>query len=107
MRTHPSPYANLPESKWESKTQQLIDKHPLKIKELMDIVNYSWNSIFKSRLGNGHKIGLDIFPKPQIMGFLLHELIALELIDKHPRTWKGDDTGYDKDLTNIKNENFP
>lgn len=92
-----SPYKDIPQSDWIKVTKELIKQHPLEPAEIVDVVLGSWNSIFKSRLGvHGFKIGLDIFPKPQIMGFLLHELIPLEFSARYPTLWKGD-----KDLVYI------
>lgn len=76
------------------------------MKELKKIVTTSWDSIFKTVMGNGYKIGVDIFPKPQIMAFFLHELIALEIIDKYPKKWTGDETGFDKDLVCVDDGHF-
>jgi len=93
-----SPYDGLSISEWEQKTKELIKNHPLKMAELKTIVENSWDSIFNTTMGTGHKIGKDIFPKPQIMAFFLHELIALEISDKYPKEWRGDETGSEKDL---------
>ena len=79
-------------------TQELIDNHPLTENELVDVVLTSWNSIFASRFGTAaFKIGKQIIPKPQIMGFLLHELIPLELESRHSGEWKVDKHINDKD----------
>ena len=53
--------------------------------ELKTIVENSWDSIFATTMGTGHKIGKDIFPTHQIMAFFLHELIALEFSINHPK----------------------
>jgi ScaI restriction endonuclease len=55
---------------------------------------------------NSLTIGKDIFPKPQIMGFLLHELIPLELTSKYPRDWRRDTSVSDKDLVYIPDDSF-
>ena len=67
-----SPYFGVPESEWAAITRQLIAKHPLPGTLLVDTVLKSWSAIFESRLGSGFKIGVDIKPVPQIMGFFLH-----------------------------------
>jgi hypothetical protein len=80
-----SPYADVSPSNWLSITQGLVERHPLSTDAIVDVVLTSWQSIFNSQLGaKGFRIGRDIFPKPQIMGFLLHELIPLELKAKYP-----------------------
>ena len=102
-----SPYANLPPDSWEAKTRELIQSHPLRSAELVEVVLSSWDSIFDSAIGTkGFAIGQHIFPKPQIMGFLLHELIPLEFQARHPEVWRIDKTGNDKDLVHIPDPSF-
>lgn len=103
----PSPYTGKPSNSWSGITHQLIEKHPLQPKELADVVLSSWDSIFLSRMGsNGFYIGKDIFPKPQIMGFLLHELIPLELSARYPNEWRGEQTASDKDIVYIPDDSY-
>lgn len=97
----PSPYENLPPDQWAAKTQELIDAHPLDTAEIVDVVQTCWTAIFESRLGGKFRIGHDIQPKPQIMGFLLHELIPLELQSRHPGEWRPEKAKIDKDLVYI------
>ncbi|MCO6457655.1 MAG: ScaI family restriction endonuclease [Pirellulaceae bacterium] len=102
-----SPYAGLPPPKWEAVTRHLIDIHPLAPSEIVDVVLLTWKSIFESRMGTqGFRIGVDIFPKPQVMGFLLHELVPLELASRHPRVWRAERTPADKDLVHIPDDSF-
>lgn len=97
----PSPYDNLLPDQWASKTQELIDAHPLDAADIVDVVLTCWTAIFESRLGGKFRIGHDIQPKPQIMGFLLHELIPLELQSRHPGEWRPEKAKLDKDLVYI------
>ena len=74
-----SPYAGKNPKDWSAVTKILIKKHPLSTQEIKEVVLQSWNDIFQSKIGKrGYKIGKDIYPKPQILGFFLHELIPLE-----------------------------
>ena len=93
----PSPYDGLSADKWETKTKQLIAQHPLQTPEIVEVVLHCWKIIFDSDLG-GYKIGKHIFPKPQIMGFFLHELLGLEFAKRHPGVWRGDESSAEKDL---------
>jgi hypothetical protein len=102
----PSPYDGAPPNKWSNITSQLIKEHPLRTDELVDVVRTCWESIFASRIGRGFHIGKEIFPKPQIMGFLLHELIPLELQARYPKTWRGDLASTDKDIVYIPDNGF-
>jgi hypothetical protein len=52
------------------------------------------------------KIGVEIFPKPQIMGFLLHELIPLELQARYPKIWRKERTAADKDIVHIPDDKY-
>jgi len=102
-----SPYAGLPVDQWEQKTKELIDKHPLKSAEIVEIVLQSWNDIFDSKLGpKRFQIGRDIYPQPQIMAFLLHELIPLECASRYPKAWRRDRFGADKDLVCAADDEF-
>jgi hypothetical protein len=62
------------------------------------------NSGFK--IGAKLEIGKNIFPKPQIMGFFLHELIPLEIAALHPDEWRGEQTASDKDIVYIPDDTF-
>ncbi len=95
-----SPYKDLPESKWLEKTQELVNKHPLK-NELKDVVLKSWNDIFNSKIGS-FSIGKEIFPSPQILSFFLHELVAHYLSLKYPNRYKVGELKNEKDVHDIE-----
>jgi ScaI restriction endonuclease len=102
-----SPYSGTSSVQWPTITNELLAKFPIPMPELAAIVQEAWNSIFTSSIGrHGFKIGTDIFPKPQIMGALLHELIPLEVAARYPAEWRGEKTAKDKDLVFIPNEDF-
>lgn len=102
-----SPYKGISPKKWLNVTRQLVNEHPLKPAEIVEVVLASWESIFASRLGiKAFHIGKEIFPKPQIMGFFLHELIHLELASRHPKTWCGERSSGDKDVVYIPDDRF-
>lgn len=97
-----SPYDNHDISEWKSITNKLINNHPLKTKDIVRTVLEAWNEIFDSSIGN-YKIGIDIFPKPQILGFFLHELIALKFQTAYPTSWRVEKNVDDKDIVCIEN----
>ena len=82
-----SPYTGIDSGNWASVTNDLLDKHPLKKEELVQIVLKSWKDIFNSKIG-ALKIGKEICPSPQIMSFLLHELVAYNIGMKYPGIYK-------------------
>ena len=47
-----------------------------------------------------------MFPKPQIMGFFLHELIPLELAARFPKEWRGDKSSDEKDIVYIADRKY-
>ena len=96
-----SPYFGLDQSAWAAKTLELIEAHPARLDDLVAIVLSSWSSIFESSLGSGFRIGTHIFPRPQILGFLLHELIPLEFEYRFPGMWHRDTEVGDKDLVHV------
>lgn len=94
-----SPYNELLQSEWEVRTRLLIQQHPLKPDEIYQVVHKVWQDIFLSSIGTRpYKLGIDIFPSPQIMGFLLHEIIALEFSSRYPGLWRRDSNSSEKDL---------
>ena len=102
-----SPYDGVPQAAWSKVTQKLIDAHPLEPKEIVDVVLASWNSIFDSTMGtHGFKIGKDIFPGPQIMGFFLHEFIPLELGARYPGIWRTCAATNEKDIVYVPDQRF-
>jgi len=102
-----SPYARRKPARWADVTKRLVDEHPLSTDELVDVVLASWDSIFASRFGSsGFQIGAQIFPKPQTMGFLLHELIPLELQQRYPDEWRGDEDAEEKDIVYMPDQRF-
>lgn len=102
-----SPYENVPVSEWRAITDRLIEEHPLEIEEIRDISLQAWEEILSTSIGSsGNKIGQDIFPKPQIMGFFLHELIPLLFQQKYPGVWQVEKQAKDKDLIYIPNEHY-
>ena len=97
-----SPFDGIPPGEWRKLTEKLIARHPLKSEEIAEVVLTSWDSIFESRMGSkGFRIGVDIFPKPQIMGFLLHELVPLELAARYPSEWRVEKSSGDKDIVYV------
>lgn len=93
-----SPYFELDRKEWATKTQELIETHPADLDDLVNVVLDSWASIFDSSLGSGFKIGKQIFPAPQILGFLVHELVPLEFERLNPGAWRRDSSASEKDL---------
>lgn len=101
-----SPYENQPIKSWLKITKKIVRRHPLSTEEIVQIALASWNSIFDSKIGNTFIIGKDIFPKPQIMGFFLHELITLTLAKRYPDKWRKEETASEKDLIYIPDDTF-
>lgn len=102
-----SPYSGVPSTKWVEVTEKLIAEHPLSEDEIVEIVLETWRSIFNSVIGmHGFRIGKQIFPKPQIMGALLHELIPLEVAARYPKHWRGEKSAADKDIVYIPDDKF-
>ena len=102
-----SPYTGLDPKELQQRTIELVEQHPLSTMEVVDVVLQSWTDIFSSRIGrSAYKIGRDIFPSPQIIAFLLHELIALELSTRYPDEWRRDSSNQEKDLVYIPNDTY-
>lgn len=99
---NPSPYYKLPRERWLDRTKELVGAHPLSGKEIVEVTIQAWDDIFKSKIGRKpFHIGKEILPKPQIMGFLLHELIPLEFSERYKGIWRAEKSAKDKDLIYI------
>lgn len=93
--------------RWSVVTEKLLSRFPLPMPQLVEIVLASWEDIFHSRLGaKGYQIGRDIWPEPQIMGFLLHELIPLNLAAAHPNAWRRGAAANECDAVNVTNDKW-
>lgn len=102
-----SPYAGRPAGEWLEITKGLIERHPLKSEEIVEVVLESWSSIFNSSMGrHGFKVGVDFRPTPQIMGFFLHEFIPLDLATRYPGIWRGGKTSQEKDIVHIPDDAY-
>lgn len=102
-----SPYDGLPPSAWRDKTLELIQQHPLTTHELYDVTRQAWEDIFHSQIGSrAFRIGIELFPAPQIIGFFLHELIALEFQSRYPDVWRRDQQRSEKDMVYVQDERF-
>ena len=100
-------YEGVPEEDWGEITRELIAGHPLEPKEIVEVVHLCWDDIFESSIGRrGLRIGIDIFPTPQIMATLLHELIPAEFQHRYADRWRRDTSGEDKDLVYIPDSRF-
>lgn len=66
-----------------------------------------WNAIFESNIAaSGYRIGVDLFPRPQIIGYFLHELIPLELARKYPSVWRREQNENEKDIVCINSDRY-
>jgi ScaI restriction endonuclease len=100
-------YESEPEERWEAITRRLLAAHPLDPNEIVEVVKLCWEDIFESSIGRrGLRIGKDVFPTPQIMATLMHELIAAEFQSRYPDRWRRDTSGQDKDLVFIPDPSF-
>lgn len=97
-----SPYDGIDLALWEEVTRKLVGDHPLEVKELVKIILDSWEDILCTDVG-GYRIGKDILPKPQILGFFLHELIPLKIISAYPDKWRLEKLSSDKDIVCLAN----
>ena len=96
-----SPYKGLTSDRWPAKTKQLINEHPLDKEILVEAVLESWNGILGTRIAGALQVGEDIFPQPQVMGNMLHELIPVILADKTGGRWKRGSFKGEKDVINL------
>jgi len=102
-----SPYAGLATEDWALKTRELIEIHPLKPKKIYEVVIQVGREIFESNFtSKNYKIGVELFPRPQIMGYFLHELIPLEFTRRYPEVWRREENATEKDLVYLLDDCF-
>ena len=92
-----SPYYGKIIEDWSAITDQLINNYPIKPNEIVETVLKSWSDIFNSKIGSFY-IGRDIEPVPQIMSFLLHELVAHYLSLQYPGMYRVGTEKTEKDI---------
>lgn len=93
-----SPYAGATKADWPLITEQLINSHPL-TPHIVEIITDAWQGLFSTSIGHAAlKIGVDIFPRPQIIGALLHELIPAGVAAAFPGQWRKERDKSDKDI---------
>ena len=98
-----SHYYNKSVAEWSAITDSLIASHPITPDEIVAIVLKSWDDIFNSKIGS-FSIGKEIEPAPQIMSFLLHELVAHYLSIMHPGVYKVGTEKSEKDIHCISDD---
>lgn len=91
-----TPYLGQPEDKWLAITERLIEAHPLSTSVLVQATMDAWTDIFRSRIGS-LRIGVDILPEPQAIGFFLHHLIPEEIARRHAG-WRRGKPPSEKDI---------
>lgn len=105
IKNNSCPYAEFEKSDWLGITNDLIKNHPLKEEEIVSFCLAAWEGLFSSSIGrHGLKIGEHVFPKPQIIGALLHELIPAEIVASYPNTWQREQEKNDKDIVYLPND---
>lgn len=100
-----SPYNNQEENNWKKITEKLIDEHPLSKKQIVDAVLTSWKQIFQSKIGP-LSIGKQIFPTPQIMSNIIHELIPYNLAENVGSDYRVGITKTEKDIVYEPNAKY-
>lgn len=107
MTNNVSPYAKTKKSDWIKVTNELLEAHPLNEKEIAEFCLAAWENLFSSSIGrHGLKIGEHIFPKPQIIGALLHELVPAEIVASYPKNWRREQEKDDKDVVYVPDDSF-
>ena len=78
-----SPYYGLFSREVGGENPRTLEEYPIAPEDVVQVVLRSWSAIFESTLGDGFRIGVHIFPTPQIMGTLLLTSLSLLEIEAH------------------------
>ena len=100
-----SPYNGIAHSEWEEITINIVDDHPLEKEDIVEAVMNSWKQIFESKIGH-LSIGKQIFPTPQIMSNILHELIPYNLAEKLGSNYRAGILKNEKDIVYQPDEKY-
>ena len=100
-----SPYNNKEEFQWKDVTEKLIKAHPLTEKQIVNAILISWKQIFDSKIGP-LSIGKQIFPTPQIMSNILHELIPYNIAKIVGNDFRIGRSKLEKDIVYIPSKTF-
>ena len=68
-----SPYLEIPISGWKDITKELVNKHPLSKKELLEIVLISWDRLWQTNVG-GHVQIKDVELPSTVVGYFFQKL---------------------------------
>ena len=101
-----SPYENIDSSEWQKITETLLNDFPLSKDYLVSLVLKSWDAILRTKIADKWSIAQDVQPKPQIMGYFLHEIIGQYIQADYPKSWRKEKTAADKDVVCITNPDF-
>ena len=101
-----SPYTAYPESEWKKITNQLVEKFPLPMNEIIKLVKESWEDIYTSSFGDTNiRIGNDIFLPAQATGVILERLFAVRIAQRFP-CWRGGEAKIEKDIVCMSDDRF-
>lgn len=103
-----SPYAGTSTDKWLEITRSLIDKHPLDIKEIIELVHIAWDGVWSTEIGKGKaRLKLhEVEPPATVVGYFFEKLLGKELATRYPKQWIGGTTGDQKDLHCLTDPNL-
>lgn len=98
-----SPYEDLPEEQWRSKTRELIENHPLEIKTIRCAALDSWITLWSTTIGTGElSVKLDELDVPAIVvGYFFEKLFVKYLETNYPKLWRGSRSKNEKDIVYI------
>lgn len=102
-----SPYFNKPVDSWANITQQLVEQHPLTLRQIHDTALLSWDRLWSTWVGDravGFPIA-EIAPPATVIGYMFEKLFAKELAAQLPGAWRGG-VGSEKDLHCLTNNSF-
>lgn len=102
-----SPFEGLSTNEWSTKRDELIDKYPLSVEEIHNIVIRSYDKLLQTRIGDPSdeiRIFEDVPVGAQTTGAFLETIIANEFKKKNSAWKQGSDA--QKDLVHTENPRF-
>lgn len=108
MEKKESPYDGVNLHEYSAITKKLIDSHPLRSDEIVELCEQTWSLVWSTKIGTNHIcLSLrDINPPATIIGYFFEKIFCKLLNSKYPHTWRNGKQLDEKDVVNIKFQEY-
>jgi len=104
-REKQSPYDRKKEEDWPSVTRELIVRHPLKERDILEISLETWKNVWDTKIGGDISLQ-EIQPSAQMIGILFEKMFTRKLEQRYPGVWRGGIGKEDKDVVFVPDPQY-